>query len=843
MKIKIAAILLVMCAGAAAAEWPGHSRGMGIGGWLTNYKRFNVLPVERRLVLTEGDYEHFDSFITETDVANIRSLGFDHVRLGFDQIVVEESPGRYRERTFRRIDEFLGWCERHSLNVVLNLHKAIGNYCDIPEKVQLLDDAGLQDRFVALWLEVERRYHGRPAVAFELLNEVRNVDPEKWNALADRTIRAIRAVNPDRWIVVGPIGWNYPRYLKDLRLWDDPKVVYTFHFYEPSEFTHQRGVLQADHLFVNRTLEYPSADVERYRACRRTAGWEANPYPDVKAIDRAFLKTCLRPAFEFAAAHPDRILWNGEFGTIRHAPAASRVAYMRDVASLCREHGIPYCVWNYLSTPNDGNRFSLVDDDTREFLSPELLKACLGQLPDPAAESDRVALDLTATTGPVKPVNGIGQPPMLGLPVKAKMFHYLKEAGIPYSRLHDVGGWQGQGRYVDIPNVFRNFDADENDPKNYDFDCTDILVKNLVENGVEPFYRLGVSIENPWEWGLRIGSNARIVPPKDFAKWARICEHVIRHYTEGWANGFRYKMTYWEIWNEPDNRENPGRSPLWQAPFEEYVRFYGVVAPYLKAKFPHLKIGGYGCCGFYDAVGASAVGAAHSSPRTRHFLECAHRFLASARDNKWPVDFFSYHSYSDAKDALKQVHYANKILNDYGFTADRTERIYNEWMPDPKHESLGTAMQAAKIAAELIGLQNGPCDMACIYDGRCGLGDYSPLFNPMTYEPHKAYYAFKAFNELRKLGTAVKPPKTPDGVYLAAATDGKDSAAVLVANISGAAWKPAFDFGAYEAVDARVVDRIRTYEVAELPAEMHTDSVWLVTLARKKDGGLTGDMK
>jgi len=76
---------------------------------------------------------------------------------------------------------------------------------------------------------------------------------------------------------------------------------------------------------------------------------------------------------------PDKILWNGEFGTIRHAPKASRVAYMRDVVSLCKEHGIPWCVWNYLSTPNDGNRFSLVDDDTREILSKDLLDACLGQ--------------------------------------------------------------------------------------------------------------------------------------------------------------------------------------------------------------------------------------------------------------------------------------------------------------------------------------------------------------------------------------------------------------------------------------------------------------------------------
>ena len=34
-------------------------RGMGIGGWLTNYKRFNVLPPERRMQITIGDMEHF----------------------------------------------------------------------------------------------------------------------------------------------------------------------------------------------------------------------------------------------------------------------------------------------------------------------------------------------------------------------------------------------------------------------------------------------------------------------------------------------------------------------------------------------------------------------------------------------------------------------------------------------------------------------------------------------------------------------------------------------------------------------------------------------------------------
>ena len=79
-------------------QWKGHEKGMGIGGWLTNYKRFNCIPMDKRLDLTVGDYEHFDSYITEKDVKYIASLGFDHIRLGFDQIVVEEKPGVLRAR-------------------------------------------------------------------------------------------------------------------------------------------------------------------------------------------------------------------------------------------------------------------------------------------------------------------------------------------------------------------------------------------------------------------------------------------------------------------------------------------------------------------------------------------------------------------------------------------------------------------------------------------------------------------------------------------------------------------------------------------------------------------------
>lgn len=386
MMKRILAVILVL--GMSGISWSeeapqpkrfvGFEHGMGIGGWLTNYKRFNVLPQEWRLPLSVGDFEHFESYITEKDVENIASMGMDHIRLGFDQVVLEEKPGIYRERTFRMIDQFVEWCEKHRMNVVLNLHKAIGNYCDIQEKVSLLDDEGLQDRFVALWMEFERRYHDRPEVAFELLNEVRDVDPKKWNDLAERTIKAIREKNPTRKIIVGSTCWNSSHTLKDLRLYDDENVIYTFHMYSPFSFTHQRGVLQSKPLYYNRNMAYPS-DIEPYRDYERYVNKAKNPFPNLEKMDKEYLRQCMQGAFDFVKKHPDKILWCGEFGTIRHCKREYRENWMRDVISLLKEHDIPYCVWNYLSTPNDGNRFSLVDDDHRKILSPEMLKIIQGK--------------------------------------------------------------------------------------------------------------------------------------------------------------------------------------------------------------------------------------------------------------------------------------------------------------------------------------------------------------------------------------------------------------------------------------------------------------------------------
>lgn len=359
-------------------KFEGFEHGIGMGGWLTNYKRFHVLRPEQQRILTIGDMEHFHSYITENDVKYVAESGFDHIRMGFDQIVLEDENGDFREEIMSLIDDFIGWCEKYGVNVVLNLHKAIGNYCDVGSSVSLFTDDKLRKDFVTFWVKMENRYHDKNAVAFEILNEVCNTGSADWNSLAKETVSAIRALNKTRKIIIGTIDWNSVEFLDELEVSDDQNVIYTFHMYAPFEFTHQRGVLQTNTCFYNRDMPYP-CDIERYRDYRRTVCGYKEPYKEYDVMDKKYIYDYLAPAKRFIEKYPDAILWCGEFGVIRHVKEAWREAWFKDVISFFKENEIPYCTWNYLSTPNDGNRFSLVDDETRKFLCEDLRKILIGQ--------------------------------------------------------------------------------------------------------------------------------------------------------------------------------------------------------------------------------------------------------------------------------------------------------------------------------------------------------------------------------------------------------------------------------------------------------------------------------
>ncbi len=386
-------------------------------------------------------------------------------------------------------------------------------------------------------------------------------------------------------------------------------------------------------------------------------------------------------------------------------------------------------------------------------------------------------IDFTKTCGRIKPMHGVNNVPFVpGDYGDSGLFQKMSEAGIPFSRLHDTGGDWGGAHYVDIANIFPDFAADPEDISSYDFAFTDRLMEEITAHGMEPFYRLGCSIEN-----LQHIRAYHIYPPEDNRKWARICEGIIRHYNKGWGNGYHMNIRYWEIWNEPDNMPDAEDNPMWRGTMEQYFALYETASTYLKQAFPEIKIGGYSSCGFYALSAADYSEVAHSSSRVGYFVEFFRRFLEyiTSPAHACPLDFFSFHSYADIADNVMYAGYAREQLDACGL--ERTELIFNEW--NAGISLRGTPEDAARIAAMMCALQDTPIDACMYYDAWAG-SSYCGLFDPVGKTVYKAYYAFVCFNALYRLQNQVKVEGIPDGIYCTAAAN-EEQGALLLVNLTG----------------------------------------------------------
>ncbi len=372
-----------------------------------------------------------------------------------------------------------------------------------------------------------------------------------------------------------------------------------------------------------------------------------------------------------------------------------------------------------------------------------------------------VTADFSAPVGKIKDMHSVNNGPA-ALRGNSNAC-YFADASIPFARTHDANfaPQYGAPHTVDIISVFPNFDADENDPASYDFHLTDEYMETIMAAGTQVFYRLGNKIEHE---SKRYGA----IPPKDFAKWARICEHIILHMNEGWADGHHYGIEYWEVWNEPDLFPQ-----CWDGPKELFFELYETASRYLKGRFPHLKIGG------------PAVTSIHN----RGFLVPFFDYITRDKDNPVPMDFFSFHRYANHPDQVAgDARIARELCDSYGYTD--VELILNEWNYvknwTPREDilysyrTIPSLKGSSFLVSSMIACQHSPLDHLMYYDARINTG-WNGLFDSLSQEPLKPYHTLWDFAQLYKLGTEVQS-SSDDGNVKAAAAIGEDgkTAAILL---------------------------------------------------------------
>lgn len=372
-----------------------------------------------------------------------------------------------------------------------------------------------------------------------------------------------------------------------------------------------------------------------------------------------------------------------------------------------------------------------------------------------------IKVDFGTKTGKIKPMHAVNNGPVYKFAADQRITnidHFIA-AGIPYARNHDASFYSTYGgeHTVDVHNIFTNFDADPYDPDSYDFAMTDEYIRVCEHAGVRTFYRLGSKIEH----GVK---KYGTLPPKDFNKWAVICEHIIRHYTEGWADGFHYNIEYWEIWNEPDlDDDDSPHKPCWGGTMLEFFELYKIAATHLKKCFPHLKIGG---------------------PAVANRKGWTEAFLASL--DGAPLDFFSWHRYaSNPRKIEGLIRKYRALLDEKGF--EKSESILNEWNyvrgwhGDEWIYSLKTEKNlkgAAFIASVMCIGQAEPLDMLMYYDARpCGMNGM--FKTDIVCERLKGYYPFYMFGQLYRLGRSAAVAVEDENNYAVAATGDSEAAVML----------------------------------------------------------------
>ena len=367
--------------------------------------------------------------------------------------------------------------------------------------------------------------------------------------------------------------------------------------------------------------------------------------------------------------------------------------------------------------------------------------------------------------GQIKPVHGVNNGPLSGSETK-DLSRYFRLGGIPLIRFHDTD--YPNPRQVDIPKIFPDFSKDPADAGSYDFRHTDVHMAAAYETGAKVLYRLGTSIEH-------MKHKVDIYPPKDYGKWAQICIGIIRHYTQGWADGFTFDVPYWEIWNEPDN--NLTKPDMWIGEPDTYYRLYETAAKVIKAAFPSIKVGGYAGCTIHNEA----------------FRE---GFLRHVRNTGAPLDFFSWHGYSSTVDQIaRDAVTARERLRAYGLEA--AEILCDEWNyiePVPEFwtkyrqegseylqqelfEKQKSRFGASFLASCFVEMQNSPLAACNYYDAQPS-SSWCGMFN-LYGVPQPAFYSFVAFNALYRLGrhVAVQPEaQTPQCL---AARDEKNMAILL----------------------------------------------------------------
>lgn len=338
------------------------SRGINLSNWFNDY----------------SDKGQYSNRFTAAQFSIIKQAGFTNVRLPIGHTILFQpaNPSQLNAANLTYVDAAVKAIIDAGLTATINYHPLNDDY----EKL-MATDITKADALAAYWKAIASFFKKYPAdkLIFEVYNEPHiasynsgvPVTKSWWAPVQEKLIKAIRQVTTEHYVIAGGEGWNSIEGLKLLSLYNYPRVVYNFHYYEPFVFTHQGATWVGDPWPLLKDVPYPSTPenvapliaASSNQSVKDLLNWYGN-----YRFNTDTLYNQLKVVADWAKLNNVPVICN-EFGSYKpFAPRQSRLNLIRDVRTSLEQLKIGWAMWDcdegfgFIDYPG-GNRNNPVADN------------------------------------------------------------------------------------------------------------------------------------------------------------------------------------------------------------------------------------------------------------------------------------------------------------------------------------------------------------------------------------------------------------------------------------------------------------------------------------------------
>jgi hypothetical protein len=345
----------------------------------------------------------FPPFTLQPDLLRLelRTLGrtgFDFIRLAVDPGPFPQFEGKKRDQLDRALMQSVELILSSGLSVIVDLHPSDMH----PDYLARMLTRDVEEPVFRKYLSLLARTAGlldglnSPRLALELMNEP-PISPDAWRPMLQAAYGTVRNRAPGLALVLEGGDEATPDAMKALAGFaKDSHVLFSFHYYDPYQFTHQGASWMAARYLAD--VPYPAAARPLADSIAASAAviaaTDLRPSEKIVAkldvehqlgsyrrsdFDRAAIARRFDDVLGWArnnAIAPQRIVL-GEYGAkktdLQRAGArqAERTHWFRDVREEAERHGFPWAVWVYKAPGG----FGLVLNERDTKLDPTIVEA------------------------------------------------------------------------------------------------------------------------------------------------------------------------------------------------------------------------------------------------------------------------------------------------------------------------------------------------------------------------------------------------------------------------------------------------------------------------------------